>query len=321
MYGYIYKTTNLVTNKIYIGQKKSTVFLGKKYLGSGKYLWCAINKYGIENFDVELIDIADSKCDLDELEKFYISKYDANNPIVGYNIASRAVGGDTYSNLTEYDKNIRNKKLSAALKASYVKKVCIHKGDVDLKVNESDLEKYISQGWNKGRSKKFQYNLNQGHIGIKQSDEWIKHRIDGIWKNRTEEEILVTKQRHSEATKIQMRNTPKEERVKRARNANKFKGRSCVWVHKGNKSSFIYKSELQKYINSGYSEGMYVSEESHKKRCESAKNALKPKGFVYVYLGDVCKRIDKSELNMYLNNGWKKGNLFLRGVKHNVKKN
>ena len=38
MYGYIYKTTNLVNGKIYIGQKKSDVFLGDKYLGSGKKL-------------------------------------------------------------------------------------------------------------------------------------------------------------------------------------------------------------------------------------------------------------------------------------------
>lgn len=38
MYGYIYKTTNLINGKIYIGQKKSEKFLGINYLGSGKRL-------------------------------------------------------------------------------------------------------------------------------------------------------------------------------------------------------------------------------------------------------------------------------------------
>ena len=35
MYGYIYKTTNLITKKFYIGKRVSSKFLGNKYLGSG----------------------------------------------------------------------------------------------------------------------------------------------------------------------------------------------------------------------------------------------------------------------------------------------
>ena len=56
MYGYIYKTTNIVNGKIYIGQKKSKIFLSNKYLGSGKRLHEAIQKYGKDNFKVELIE-------------------------------------------------------------------------------------------------------------------------------------------------------------------------------------------------------------------------------------------------------------------------
>ena len=37
MYGYIYITTNLINNKIYIGQHKSKNY-DKKYLGSGLLL-------------------------------------------------------------------------------------------------------------------------------------------------------------------------------------------------------------------------------------------------------------------------------------------
>lgn len=42
MFGYIYLTTNVINNKVYIGQKKSNKFLYNNYLGSGKLLKEAI---------------------------------------------------------------------------------------------------------------------------------------------------------------------------------------------------------------------------------------------------------------------------------------
>lgn len=56
MFGYIYKTTNKVDGKIYIGQKKSDRFLENTYHGSGLYLLRAMKKYGKENFETCLIE-------------------------------------------------------------------------------------------------------------------------------------------------------------------------------------------------------------------------------------------------------------------------
>ena len=51
--GFVYKTTNLIDGKIYIGKYSGK---DKKYLGSGTYLKNAINKYGRENFIREIIE-------------------------------------------------------------------------------------------------------------------------------------------------------------------------------------------------------------------------------------------------------------------------
>lgn len=91
MYGYIYKTTNTITNKIYIGQKKSEIFIGENYLGSGVRLKSSIKHHGKNNFKVELIEWCYSKQELDEREKFWINYFDSRNPDIGYNIT---VGGD-----------------------------------------------------------------------------------------------------------------------------------------------------------------------------------------------------------------------------------
>ena len=88
IYGYIYKTINLINYKIYIGQKKARKFLGNSYLGSGKTLKKAINKYGKENFKVELLELITDPAIMDSREIYWISYYQATNKEIGYNIST-----------------------------------------------------------------------------------------------------------------------------------------------------------------------------------------------------------------------------------------
>lgn len=104
MYGYIYLTTNLITNKIYIGQKKSNKFLGNKYLGSGKYLQESINVHGKDNFNVELLCECFSKEELDEKEIYYIALYNSTDLSIGYNISH---GGNTPSGISAWNKGLK----------------------------------------------------------------------------------------------------------------------------------------------------------------------------------------------------------------------
>jgi group I intron endonuclease len=72
-YGYIYKTTNLINGKIYIGQKKGNFV--SYYFGSGKILKNSMKKRGKDNFKIEILAYAKSKKELDKLEIKFISEY------------------------------------------------------------------------------------------------------------------------------------------------------------------------------------------------------------------------------------------------------
>jgi len=89
----IYKTTNLVNGKFYIGKDK---YNNKDYIGSGKILKSAIEKYGIENFKKDIIEVCNSYKELNEREIFWINFTNAIKN--GYNIAIGGDGGDTISN-------------------------------------------------------------------------------------------------------------------------------------------------------------------------------------------------------------------------------
>lgn len=104
MVGYVYKTTNLVNGKIYIGKHEVSEY-DPKYLGSGKILQLAIQKYGKENFKNEVIFEADSIEDLNMNEKLIISQYfytDGKNNM--YNIALGGDGGNVLYNYTPEEK-------------------------------------------------------------------------------------------------------------------------------------------------------------------------------------------------------------------------
>ena len=82
--GYIYKITNKVNNKVYIGQTVKTVekrFQQHKNNSNKEYfsqivLYKAFNKYGIENFICEQIEQIPNNL-LDEREKYWIEYYDS----------------------------------------------------------------------------------------------------------------------------------------------------------------------------------------------------------------------------------------------------
>lgn len=97
----IYKTTNLINGKIYVGKDSLN---DPDYLGSGFILHRAIKKYGVHNFRKDIIEHCQSPRELDEREKYWIKQLNSTDRRCGYNIAKGGTGGDTFTNLSSSKK-------------------------------------------------------------------------------------------------------------------------------------------------------------------------------------------------------------------------
>lgn len=86
----IYKVTNIVNNKVYIGKTKRSLKERKREhlrdMHKCKYyFYNALNKYGEENFIWEVIDKALTPKELNEKEKYWIDYYKSYDDKFGYN--------------------------------------------------------------------------------------------------------------------------------------------------------------------------------------------------------------------------------------------
>lgn len=96
-YGYIYVTTNKVNGKKYIGQKKyDKNGKWKNYIGSGMALKNAVKKYGVSSFETEIINLAKTSAELNELEYEYTIKNNCVEDKTYYNLVH---GGGTVTGL------------------------------------------------------------------------------------------------------------------------------------------------------------------------------------------------------------------------------
>ena len=95
IYGVIYKITNTVNGKFYIGQTTNSItnrFKEHCRNNSGcKLIGRAIKKHGMENFKIEELCNAYSKLELNNLEILFIFASGSSKATIGYNLT---IGGD-----------------------------------------------------------------------------------------------------------------------------------------------------------------------------------------------------------------------------------
>ena len=108
MFYTIYKTTNLINGKFYIG-KHQTKDLQDDYMGSGKLIKAAIKKYGVDNFHKEILHVVQTEKEMDFLEKILVVPDIETN----YNLCNGGKGGWGYLNDSS-QKHIERAKYAAS---------------------------------------------------------------------------------------------------------------------------------------------------------------------------------------------------------------
>jgi len=153
----IYKTTNLINGKIYIGQSINNY---NSYLGSGVLIKRALEKYGKENFKKEILCECDTTVELNKNEKFWINYYNSTDINIGYNIDCGGKNGAIRSDLTrkKISESSKGKKMSEESKQKMSES---HKGKIP---------------WNKGipQSEETKKKLNLKFKGKKMSKEFCE---------------------------------------------------------------------------------------------------------------------------------------------------
>jgi group I intron endonuclease len=221
----IYKTTNLINGKRYIGKDK---YDNPKYIGSGKLLKYAINKYGKQNFIKETIeDNIDNVKLLNEREIYWIDRLKPE-----YNIAKGGYGGDTISNnpnkeninekirqsklgktwIILYGKREakrKRKKLSLSLKG----RISSNKGktlaeivgesrakEIGDRISASKQGKYTGKGnpnygnkWSEEQKKNLSEKLVLNKIGVGDKNSMYGKHFTTMWKEKYGEKVANRK--------------------------------------------------------------------------------------------------------------------------------
>ena len=122
MKGIIYKYTNQINNKVYIGQtinEYKRKYAHKHTLNSWRsYFYNAIKKYGYDKFVYEILeevddtDVKELKIKLDTLEQKYIFVYKSNDPNFGYNLTLG--GGGTLGLKQSKESNLKRSRTHKA---------------------------------------------------------------------------------------------------------------------------------------------------------------------------------------------------------------
>jgi len=186
-YHFIYKTTNLLSGRYYIGMHSSDS-LTDGYLGSGTYLRRAINKHGKENFEREILEFCKTREELKSRENEIVTL----NEIAKVNCMNLRVGGGFGGEFWLNHKPTSywlNKSRSDATKEKIANG---NKNKILSHETKEKISKNHSKYWtDKTRSDVTKLKMSEARLGIKLSDETkLKMSKSRIGKTHTDESKL-----------------------------------------------------------------------------------------------------------------------------------
>ena len=185
MYGIIYKTTNILNDKIYIGQ--TTRLDDQNYIGSGLLIKKAIKKYGKNSFLREVLDACENQENLDNKEQFWIKKLqpDYNISLGGYGIGKMA--DETKEKLRQlnlgkigYWKDKKRPDIALRMSGNNSPTKC---SEVRKKMSNAAKHRLNQPFYGKTHSEETKLKISKSHIGKIVSDE-TKKKISDATKGK-----------------------------------------------------------------------------------------------------------------------------------------
>jgi group I intron endonuclease len=214
---YVYKITNLINGKIYVGQRKRNYLGDENYLGSGKLIMNSVKKNGKENFRKEIICECCNQEEMNKMETFWIQELKAHDRNIGYNISKTNFGGDIFTNNPEKEK-IREKKILSYKNKSFEELLIIRLKKIETYNKKSLTDKL-------DRNQRISENL-KGHVGA--------------WKGKN----------HTDEYKKNM--SISCSKGQQAGPNNPMFGKKFKWMHKNDVRKHVLYDDVENFLKNGW---------------------------------------------------------------------
>ena len=287
---YIYKITNILNGKTYIGQRQcpfnKTPWTDVSYMGKGKLILLAENKYGIENFTKDILAICYSEKIVDILETEYIRLHKEIGK-AEYNIAG---GGQTRCRefMTESQRLLCNENISKGIRNSEKWRKSMRSEKRRKKLSDSHKGK---TPWCKGMKMPDEFrehvsiSIKRMYASPKGDEVKAKIKFARQFQTITEE----TKKKISEANKGKKMSDATKEKLRKA-NLGKFVSEETKSKIRAARAKQVFSEESLKKLKESQRKYWDSPEGFEMKRriSEQSKNRKMPKGLHWYNDGRTC---------------------------------
>ena len=282
-YHYFYKITNTINNHFYYGIH-STNDLNDGYMGSGSRLKMAIKKYGIENFNKEIIKFFNNREELAKYEAEIVTESLVYDP----NCYNMVVGGDcliTTGTTTVIDSKGNTFRVPVDDPMMYIeykpiasdRVYCLDTADnqykiVDIVEFRHNRDRYVSQLDNMiivrdittGKpiqvSRKEYYSNKKKYLTPSTGKVLVKDNKGNFFQVRNDDERLLNgelmlfwkNRKHTQETKNKISDTFRKNKHQQGEKNSQY---GTCWVMKDGISKKIKKDDLDTYITDGWVKG------------------------------------------------------------------